>query len=121
MNRLLDKRNALLLGLIMIVSGLAVRSVTFDLNNSLCLGVSFFILSVGIGFLLSVLFSKDTILFKDLSKYTAIPVCVVAAFLILNKLNIDIPLLKGSILFVINLAFFIPEIKKAINNLETDK
>lgn len=121
MNKLLIKKNAALFGCVMIISGLVLRSITFDYGNLLFLGTAFFALSVGIGFLLAAIFSKDSIGFKKLSKYTLIPVCITGTFFIMNKFSADMPLLKGSILFIINIVFFFPEIKKAADNAEIDE
>lgn len=110
-----NKSISMILGIIFIFFGFVLRGSFQNYNYLLNFLVPIIIISIGFGVTYSSLFvmsiSKTITMF---TKATFAPLTIVAVILLFNKYQIDIPVLKATILFIINICFFKNEIKGAL-------
>ena len=110
----IDKRRSILTGIFFIVAGLVLKSVSLAMHNSYMTIASVIILSWGIGFILAGIFVDETVLKKDIKKYTMLPLTIVLVALSFDKFHIDMPILQGLLMCTINIFFLRKEIKKSL-------
>ena len=109
----IDKRKSVFAGIIFMIAGLTMRSLSLAINNSYVAIASVIILSLGLGVILASVFAHEAVLKRDIKKYTMLPLSIILVILSFDKFNIDIPIVQGLLMCTINICFLRKEIKKS--------